>query len=186
MAQFLGRWLDHIKSQVSPRSHERYAELVRTHIVPLLGGVLLTKLHSAQVPEAYAKALASGRRDGKGGLSPRTVHHIHRILNQALSQAVRWQILGRNPADIDPPRVEKKPMQTPDADETIALIEAARGTALFVPVLLGTLCGLRRGEITALRWRAIDLDRAQLAVTASTEQTDEGVPSHRGTAVNGH
>jgi integrase len=175
LAQFLDHWLSHIKSQVSPRSHERYAELVRAHINPLLGAVLLTKLHPAQVSQAYAKALASGRRDGKGGLSPRTVHHIHRVLKQALAQAVRWQMIVRNPADVDPPRVEKKTMQTLDADETIALIEAARDTALLVPVLLGALCGLRRGEITALRWRAVDFDGGQVAVTASTEQTEKGV-----------
>jgi integrase len=30
--------------------------------------------------------------------------------------------------------------------------------------------GLRRGEITALRWHSVDLDRGQLAVVASTEQ----------------
>jgi integrase len=40
--------------------------------------------------------------------------------------------------------------------------------------VLATLCGLRRGEITALRWRSVDLDTAQLAVIASTEQTDAG------------
>jgi integrase len=175
LAEFLDRWLNHIKSQVSPRSHERYAEIVRTHIVPLLGAVPLTRLRGEQVSEAYAKALASGRRDGKGGLSPRTVHHIHRILKQALAQAVRWQTLARNPADVDPPRVERRQMHTLDADETITLIEAARGTNLFLPILLGALCGLRRGEITALRWRTIDLDAGQLAVVASTEQTEEGV-----------
>jgi len=175
LAQFLDRWLDHIQSQVSPRSHERYGEIIRTHISPSLGAVVLTKLRAEQVSQAYTKALAGGRRDGKGGLSPRTVHHIHRILKQALAQAVRWQMLSRNPADVDPPRIERKPMQTLDADQTIDLIEAARGTALFIPVLLGALCGLRRGEITALRWRAIDLDAGQLAVVASTEQTGEGV-----------
>ena len=175
LAEFLGRWLNHIKSQVSPRSHERYAEIVHTHIVPLLGAVPLPRLRGEQVSGAYAKALTSGRRDGTGGLSPRTVHHIHRILKQALAQAVRWQTLARNPADVDPPRVEKKQMQTLDADETITLIEAARDTNLFLPILLGALCGLRRGEITALRWRTIDLDAGQLAVVASTEQTEEGV-----------
>ena len=175
LAQFLDRWLNHIKSQVSPRSHERYAEIVRTHIIPSLGAVPLIKLRADQVSEFYSKALASGRRDGKGGFSPRTVHHIHRILKQALTQAVRWQTLARNPANVDPPRVEKKQMQTLDADETITLIEAARGTNLFLPVLLGALCGLRRGEITALRWRSVDLDHGQLAVVASTEQTEEGV-----------
>lgn len=41
---------------------------------------------------------ASGRCDGKGGLSPRTVHHMHRILKQALGQAVKWGLLKRNVA----------------------------------------------------------------------------------------
>jgi integrase len=41
-------------------------------------------------------------------------------------------------------------------------------------LVLAALCGLRRGEITALRWKAVDLDSGQLAVVASTEQTDKG------------
>ncbi len=121
--------------------------------------------------EAYAKALAEGRRDGNGGLSPRTVHHIHRILKQALAQAVRWQMLVRNRADVDPPKVERKTMQTLDVDQTIELIEAARGTSLFIPVLLGALRGLRRGEITALRWRSVAHCRS--AFGCRQHRTDE-------------
>ena len=34
VAQFLERWLEHVKSRVSPRTHERYAEIVRTNINP--------------------------------------------------------------------------------------------------------------------------------------------------------
>jgi hypothetical protein len=75
VAAFLERWIEHIQTQVSPRSYERYAELCRTNIAPLLGGLALTKLQPAQISQAYAKALASGRRDGTGGLSARTVTH---------------------------------------------------------------------------------------------------------------
>ena len=46
---------------------------------------------------------------------------------------------------------------------------------MFVPVLLAVLCGLRRGEISALRWGRVDLDTAQLAVVESAEQTKAGV-----------
>ena len=73
VAAFLERWLEHMQGQVSPRSHERYAELCRKNIVPLLGGLPLTKLQPAHISQAYASALASGRRDGKGGLSPASV-----------------------------------------------------------------------------------------------------------------
>src|SRR5215468_1063196 len=176
VADFFERWIEHMQGQVSPRSHERYAEIARKNLAPLLGALTLTKLQPAHISAAYAKALASGRRDGSGGLSARTVTHMHRVLREALQQAVRWQILARNPADaVKPPKVERKQMQTLDAEATVILIETARGTNLFMPILLGVLCGLRRGEITALRWRSIDLDRGQLSVTASTEQTNRGI-----------
>jgi hypothetical protein len=59
--------------------NERYSEIVRKNIIPTLGAVLLTKLRPAQISEAYARALASGRRDGKGGLAPTTVVYMHRL-----------------------------------------------------------------------------------------------------------
>jgi integrase len=175
-AQFFERWLEHVKPQVSLRSHERYAEIARKNIVPLLGSVAITKLQPLQISDAYSKALVSGRRDGKGGLSPRTVQHMHRVLKQALEQAVRWQLLRRNPAELaNPPRVNRQRLDTYDMAQTADLMEAFRGTRMFVPVLLAVLCGLRRGEIAALRWRNVDLDGAQLAIVESAEQTAEGV-----------
>jgi integrase len=48
---------------------------------------------------------------------------------------------------------------------------------MFVPVLLAVMCGMRRGEITALRWGSVDIVRRQLSVVESTEQTTKGVRS---------
>jgi len=176
VAAYLDRWLDHMKAQVAPRSHERYAEIARKNIVPLLGALTLSKLQPAQISDAYAKALANGRRDGKGGLAPRTVHHMHQVLKQALGQAVRWQLLVRNPADaVEPPKVERQRLDTYDMGQTVELIEALRGTPMLIPVVLAALCELRRGELLALRWRNVDLDRAQLSVVESAEQTADGV-----------
>jgi len=176
VAAFLERWIEHMQGQVSPRSHERYAELCRKNLASLLGSLTLTKLQPAHISAVYAKALTSGRLDGNGGLSPRTVNHMHRVLRGALQQALRWQLLARNPSDaVKPPKVERRQMRVLDADGTIDLIEAARGTAMFVPIVLGVRCGMRRGEVVALRWRNVDLDRGQISVVASAEQTERGV-----------
>jgi integrase len=165
-----------MQGQCSPRTRERYSELCRKNLAPLLGGLTLSKLQPAAISQAYAKALVSGRRDGQGGLSPQTVHHMHRVLRQCLQQAVEWQMLARNPADVvRPPKVERKQMRVLDTDGTADLIEAARGGGLFISILLGALCGLRRGEVVALCWRSVDLSRGQLAVIASTEQTERGI-----------
>ena len=172
VAAYLDHWLGHIKSQVSPRSYERYCELVRKNIVPLLGAVHLSKLKPTQISAAYAKALINGRRDGKGGLAPTTVLYMHRLIKQALGQAVRWELLSRNVADaVDPPKIERNVLTTYDMAQTAELLEALRGTRLRLPVLLGVMCGLRRGEIIALRWRNIDFAAGQLSVVESAEQT---------------
>ena len=118
-----------------------------------------------------ARALASGRRDGTGGLSPRTVTHMHRVLKQSLNQAVKSEMLNRNPADaVDPPKVERRIMQTYDLEQTAALIDAMRGARLLVPMLLAVLCGLRCGEIVALKWKNVDLSNDRLAEVESAEQ----------------
>lgn len=167
----VAEYLEHVKSQVSPRTVERYGELARKNIAPLIGSIALTKLTPMTISTAYSTALASGRRDGGGGLAPRTVHHCHRVLKQALAQAVRWELLSRNPADaVDPPKVERVAMTTYDLKQTGELIGAMRGTGLFIPTLLAVLLGMRRGEIAALRWRSVDLDAGQVAVVESAEQ----------------
>jgi integrase len=176
LAAFLDQWLTHIEPQVAPRTHERYKEIARKNLVPLLGQTVLTKLRPEQIATAYSKALRSGRRDGSGGLSARTVHHMHRILKQALAIAVRWRMLAHNPVDsVDPPKVERRKMAALDAQKTARLLAHFRNTRMFAPVLLAVMCGLRRGEITALRWASIDLVRRQLSVVECTEQTTKGV-----------
>jgi integrase len=176
LATLLARWLDHMKSQVTPKSHERYSGIVNQNLNPALGPVLITKLKPVQISAAYSAALASGRRDGAGGLAPRTVGHMHRVLKQALGQAVRWELLTRNPADaVDPPKVDWKPMQTYDLPQTVEVIEAVRDTPMLIPTVLAVLCGLRRGEICALRWRNVDLIAGQISVVESLEQTKAGL-----------
>src|SRR6516165_2961932 len=155
VAQFLERWLAHIQTQVAPRTYGGYAEKVRNNLIPALGATRLIKLRPEEISEAYSKALIGGRCDGRGGLSPQTVNHIHVVLKQALAQACVWRAISHNPADlVKPPKLARGEMQTVNTDQTAAMIEAARGTPIFIPILLGVLCGMRRGEICALRWRS--------------------------------
>jgi integrase len=176
VAQFLDLWLEYIKPQVAPRTHERYGEIARTYLVPAVGATLLTKLQPMSISSAYAGLLSGGRRKGAGGLSPRSVCHCHRILSQALRQAVRWRMLPRNPCDdVNPPRVERATMKVWDVATMADALERARPLRIFLPMLLAGMLGLRRGEIAALRWRHVDLDRRQVAVIESFEQTRQGV-----------
>jgi integrase len=176
VAEFLDQWLEHIRPQVAARTHERYGEIARTYLVPAIGPTPLTKLQPMSISSAYARLLSGGRRKGTGGLSPRSVCHCHRILSQALGQAVRWRMLPRNPCDdVDPPRVERATMKVWDVATMVDALERARPFRIFMPMLLAGMLGLRRGEIAALRWRHVDLDKGQAAISESFEQTRQGV-----------
>ena len=167
VAAFLNHWHAYKRAEISPRSFENYGEVIR-NIVPAIGNVTLLKLQPAVIAQMYAVALKR--------LSPRSVQMMHRLLSQACKQAVKWQLLPINPCDaVAAPRVERKQMRVLDADRAAALIEAARGRVMFMPVLLGLMCGLRRGELAALTWRYVDLDAARMQIVVSAEQTSQGV-----------
>jgi hypothetical protein len=70
LAQFFERWLNHVKSQVTPTSHERYAGIVNQNLIPSIGSVHLSKLRPAQISTAYSNALATGRRTARAGFLP--------------------------------------------------------------------------------------------------------------------
>jgi hypothetical protein len=79
---------------------------------------------------------------------------MHRVLKQALGQAVKWKLLIRNPVDaVDPPKTSRGMMQTYDLDQTAQLIEAMRPTRMLVPTLLA-------GPLRDAPWRG---RRASLA-----------------------
>jgi integrase len=176
--EWLATWLAAIREEVSPKSHERYEEIVRNFLGPALGNLRLAKLAPVHIQEAYNALATSGRRDGKeGGLAPRTRRHIHRILKSALSRAVKQQLLGRNPADaIDRlPKVERREMTALSADQSQLLLDEIGHTRVYWPVLIALATGMRRGEILALRWRNLDLDRGIVRVVESLEQTKAGL-----------
>jgi integrase len=177
--QWLAAWLAVVREEVSPKSHERYAEIAQHFLIPALGNLPLTKLTPSHIQTAYNGLATGGRRDGKeGGLSPRTRRHIHRILNSALARAVEQQVLARNPADAFKkrlPKVERREMTTLSTDQAARLLASIKHTRVYWPVLLALSTGMRRGEVFALRWRNVDLDHGSLRVMESLEQTKAGI-----------
>ena len=89
---------------------------------------------------------------------------------------MKWGLLKRNPCDaVDPPRVEKREMLTFDTAQTADALSEMRRTRFLVAYVLAAICGLRRGEIAALRWKNVDLERGTLRVVESLEQTKTGI-----------
>jgi len=173
LAEFLDRWeRDWASLNVSPKTLERYTELLRRHVRPHIGHVRIQRLRAVTLMELYAKLLREGQ-GGNVGLAARTVGHVHRVLHRALGHAAQWAVIAQNIADnVSPPPVETTEVQILQSEDVQGLLERLRdrrGRLLYTiaVVMLGT--GVRRGELLALRWR--DFDGAKLRIERSLEQT---------------
>jgi integrase len=186
VGQWLELWLDTIRAEVSPKTHESYTEIVRCYLKPAFGNTRLDKLAP---PEIQKASNAWTRQDGKP-LSPRTRRYIHVILKSSLARAVEQNIIARNPADVlRPPRIEKKEITTHTVEQSASLLESIRHLHVYWPILLAVTSGMRRGEILAIRWKNIDLERGVARVVQSLEQTKEGLrfkdaKTHQNRAIN--
>jgi integrase len=166
VADFVTRWLrDYAKPAVRETTYLSYAELLHNHVLPTLGAVALDELRPADLQELYALLLISGRADGNGGLSPRTVRYIHSIVREALGHAVKWRLLRTNPAlDADPPRQNHKPVSAWTPKDASAFLAALRGDRLYPLYLLALTTGMRRGELLGLRWQDVDLEYGHISI----------------------
>jgi integrase len=93
-----------------------------------------------------------------------------------MKRARALRLIARNPLeDVKRPTVERHEAEVLEPEESGVLLRAAKGTYLHTPVFIALATGLRRGEILALRWQDIDLDRQTLTVNQSLEQTRDGL-----------
>jgi integrase len=158
VGQYLERWHKAVKGTVRDSTYDRMDQLVRLHIRPALGRVRLKNLTTAHARWLYRERLDSG-------LAPATVHKIHAVLHKALEAAVADGLLPRNPtAGLKLPKITRQEIHPLSTEETRRLLGAAIGDRLEALYVLAIATGLRQGELLALKWEDVDLERGVLRV----------------------
>lgn len=182
VADYMCSWIATAETAtISPKTAERYHGLIEHQIIPHLGAIPLQKLRGNHIATWHATLLREGGRGAPGKasglpLSARTVGHAHRVLHKALGDAVRRELLFRNPADlISPPKVAAKEMKILNGDHVQDVLEAMRETAIYPQIVVLLSTGMRRGEVAGLQWGDVDLDGKKLRVERSVEKTKAGL-----------
>jgi len=176
LAEYLERWLkDYAWPYLAPRTAEGYESIIRQHLIPKLGNIILTQLKPEHLQKYYSEMLRSGRCDSSCGLSAQTVRHHHTALHKALQTAVEWGLLSRNAADaVRPPHAERPEMHTWSEDDITRFLESAKDTPYYALFYTALFTGMRRSEFLALKWSDIDLLLCQVYVNRSLHQLRDG------------
>jgi integrase len=165
-----------VAGDISPKTAERYRELVANQIVPHLGAKLLQRLKPADLEAWHSTLKIKGRKSGEGGVSAKTIAHANQVLKKALGDALKNDLIARNVAvSQQPPRGEGREVVILTDEQVKALLPTLEGRAMYVPVGVALFTGLRRGELLALRWANVDLDAKVIRVREALEETESGI-----------
>jgi integrase len=168
VGEYLARWLSHsVRDTVSQKTYERYESIVRVHLSPALGRIKLKAITPGHVRGLYREKLDTG-------LAPRSVLHIHRTLSKALKQATDDGLIPRNAAaSVKPPQARREEMQPLSRDQVRTFLDTVKGDRMEALYVLAVTSGLRQGELLALKWEDVDLERTNptLEVRRSLSET---------------
>lgn len=161
------------KKSISDYTAGRYRDTLRLYIEPHIGGTPVQRLTIADVETWHRTLLTSGLGAG-------TVRNAHTVLTRALRDAVRHGIIARSVAGRDGETApsyapeEMKIIQTHELDGVLAKL---RGHRICAEAMLALFCGLRAGEVLALRWDAVSLDEKMLHVRATVLDINGQAPT---------
>ena len=169
LEEYLEKWLsNYAKPNLSPRGFERYAGIIRKHLIPDMGSITLTQLRPEHLQKHYTARL-------NDGLSARTVRYHHAVIHKALQTAVKWGLVSHNVADgVDVPRARRNEMQTWDEDEITRFLETAKDSPYYALFYTALYTGMRRSELLGLKWGDVDFIMSQVYVNRSLHHLKDG------------
>lgn len=152
------------RSHLKPKTLASYRSLLNTRVLPRWADVPLVKVRHAEVVAWVAEMRAEG-------LSASRTRQAYHLLTSMLDDAVKDSRLARNPAaGVDLPRLPTTERRYLTHGQVAELADASGRYRLLVLVL--AYCGLRWGEVAALRARRVDLMRGRIDVADAVADVD--------------
>ncbi len=165
-------WYESKSVKVKGKTLEGYRSLLDTHVLPKWENTAVGDI-TWQAIQKWVGELNRTKptRRKSDGLSASRVVQTYHVFRGVLGYAVRSRMLSVNPAtDIDLPRKPEGEQRYLDHQQVADLAAGCGEWDTLVLVL--AYCGLRYGEVTALKWADVDLNRARIAVNKSVERVN--------------
>lgn len=150
LGKAMQEYLEAKNTVLSPSTYKGYTSIARTHFLDLQQ-LPINDISASQIQIAISKISAR--------LSPKTVRNIHGFIT-----AVFAMFRPDFSFTTTLPQKKKEEIMIPTEEEIKRLLEIVDGTPMYIPVILGACCGMRRSEICALKWEDINFKRNTITI----------------------
>lgn len=164
-----------IKDEVT---YQGYELLANGHILPYFdqNGVKLQEITRLHLQTYIDEKFAHGRKDGKGGLSPRSLRLHKNILYQTLTEATKNGLINSNPCEyVELPANVRYEASYYTAEQLQMLFNAMQNDAMPPLVQITAIYGLRRSELLGIKWDSVDFERETLTIKHTVSKVTKAV-----------
>lgn len=155
---YLSEWVKVYCEHLSATTAEGYKIYINKHIIPYLGRLQLAKIKPMHIEDFYNKEYEKKYK-------AKTVLQEHRILHKAFYDAVKNELIAKNPCDyVKAPSPDNFQPNIYTKEDFKKLLCCVMDTPDEMPILLAGMCGLRRSEVLGLMWTDIDFENAIINV----------------------
>ena len=155
--------------------------LINNYILPQIGEVKLIDINTMFIERFYKKLLETKAvanpltgKSQKEYVSANTVREIHKILNTCFRQAVKWEIIDRNPCEYATvPKHKSKPRDIWTSETLMYAIDVCKDERLKLAMNLSFACSLRIGEILGLKWDCVDISEEAIRTNSAYVYIDK-------------
>lgn len=145
-------------------TYESRVSLLSNYVRPIIGDMQLSEITPRVMDKYYhdllkVKTVSSKyNRPRTEYLTPNRVREIHKVLRTAFAQAVKWELITRNPVDhATIPKEEHKKRDIWPAETLMHALDVCEDDMLKLAINLAFSCSLRMGEMLGLTWDCTDL-----------------------------
>lgn len=170
---WLWYWMQKKKDYIKESTYSNYSNIISNHIIPELGNIKLSNLNNKLIQEYLINKYKTGRLDGNGGLSYKTIRDIIAVVKSSLKYAIKEEMINNINLDFTYPKIGNKDkiyiMPKKDQERLITYIKQNEDTR-NLGILLALYSGIRIGELCALQWKDIDFKNNILHINKTLQR----------------
>jgi len=169
LADFLDEYVSlYGVSTWAPSTFDGHKALIDNYIKPIIGNVKLNDISPRMMTKFYkdlqnVKAVSRYGHSDDEVIAPNTIREIHKLLRNAFNQAVKWELMARNPVqNATVPKAEKHERDIWDAQTLMKALSLCDDPLLSLAINLAFACSLRMGELLGLTWSCVDISQESI------------------------
>lgn len=175
-SDYIEYWLEKAKIRLDVITYQGYLSISKAHIIPYFKKLnkTLKDITREDIQNYVVVKSASGKLNGNGGLSAKSLKTHMIVIKQTLTEAVKSNLILVNPCQyISMPKLQKHKAEFYTINELQNMFDLMKNEELYPLIYFTVVFGLRRSEVLGLKWDSVNFDTNTITINHTVVRFNE-------------